>query len=101
MKRKERILEIAKLREELLNELRFLQETCPHEEYYVGNYSWRIGSYDLMRICNICDSVKLGKPSDKEIEEYSNEMSSLKKEWVKTGKPYTEGKGSLIYKNNI
>lgn len=46
-----RIAEIAKLQNDLNNELSTLKEACSHDEYYVGTYSWRVGSYDQCRIC--------------------------------------------------
>ena len=71
MKIKDRIAEIVILREELANEIKTLQASCPHDEYHIGTFSWRIGSYDNKRICLECGEV-LGNPSDSEIGDFNS-----------------------------
>ncbi len=81
MKIKDRIREINKIREDLLNELKALQESCTHEEYHIGTYSWRIGCYDQKRICLECGHI-LTDPSKEELEDFNNENDELNKEYI-------------------
>ncbi len=92
-----RIDEINKIRKSLDDEVKMIEENCTHDEYHIGIFSWRIGCYDLMRICENCYSTKLGSPSDEEEKEYYTEMYEKKK----IDNPFIQGKGSKIYKSNF
>ena len=37
--------------------LKELRTICNHEKTYQGNYSWRIGSYQLANICEYCGEM--------------------------------------------
>ncbi len=96
-----RIDEINKIRKSLDDEVKMIEENCTHDEYHIGIFSWRVGCYDLMRICENCYSTKLGSPSDEEEKEYYAEMYEKKKVFEETGEIFTQGKGSKLYKNNF
>lgn len=86
---------LEKLREKLVEcqqEIEEIQNSCPHNQYKIGLFSWREGSYDLMRICNEC-SIPLGNPNGNEIDDYNNEMELIK---LKSNKD-SIGQGSKIY----
>lgn len=100
---KDRISEIVKLREELLNELKSLQEACTHDEYHIGTFSWRAGSYDQMKICTECNST-LGTPSDNELSDYNNEYDELNKAYIEKCKIDEERcikEGNVYIKSNL
>ena len=64
---------LERLREQLASiehEIRVLVRTCPHDKgYHVGYWSWRIGSMDVMKICNECCST-VGSPSQDELKRF-------------------------------
>lgn len=94
MRIKDRIAEIVILREELLKELKALQESCTHDEYHIGTYSWRIGAFDNKRICLECGEI-LGDPSDNETDEFNKEINNDKNDILNT---FNIGQGTKIYK---
>lgn len=98
---KNRIDEINELRKQLDDEIKMIQETCTHDEYHIGIYSWRIGSYNLNRICEKCYTVRLGTPSKEEEDNYYAEMNELKRIHEETGAPYSQGKGTTIFKRTF
>ena len=66
---KNRVDELCKIIQSSKLELDELRRKCPHSEHHIGNYSYRIGQIDLMRICNYC-YAPLGKPTKGEIDEF-------------------------------
>jgi len=77
---KSRIQELRQKIDEMSIEIKSIQENCSHNEYHIGTYSWRIGSYDQKRICEDCGLV-LESPSNDELEEFKDEIyEKLKKE---------------------
>jgi hypothetical protein len=115
MKIKDRIDEINKIRHVLDEEVKTLTESCIHDEYHVGTFSWRVGCYDLMRICTECSST-LGAPSDDELNDFNVEYDELNKESIeKRNKdkennknnniifidPMRIGQGTKIYKREF
>jgi hypothetical protein len=48
---KEKMFEQIKVAQERLAEIR---KICKHEKTFEGNYSWRVGSYQLAEICSYC-----------------------------------------------
>lgn len=39
------------------NRLKELREICKHEDTFIGNYSYRIGVIDEVKLCEYCGSV--------------------------------------------
>ena len=39
------------------NRLKELRGICKHEDTFIGNYSYRLGVIDKVRICEYCGSV--------------------------------------------
>jgi len=68
-------MEIAKIREE-----------CKHDQgYYVGNWSWRPGTWWPSRICNNCAMAIEGITAEEEKEFQDNEAKK-QEEWQKANK---------------
>jgi len=70
MNRKDEIYQELKA---LNDELKDIRENCKHPTYTISTFSWRVGSFDNMRMCVECDEV-LGEPSEKELEEFNQEI---------------------------
>ena len=73
---RKRMNEIIAEREVLFQELKLLRETCKHDSYRIGNWSWRPGAIDVVKICNHCDE-NLGAPSKEERELFINSQGFL------------------------
>ena len=76
MKPKDRIDEINRIKGDLNQEIESLQNECPHQEYYIGTYSWRAGCFEQMRICNDCYKL-LGGPTTEELKDFNQEIDQL------------------------
>lgn len=61
-------LSLRKLKEELGT----IKENCSHDNYHIGNWSWRVGAIDLARICNYCQD-NIGEPNEEEISNLMKE----------------------------
>jgi len=58
---RERVGELYKIISDATKELEEIKSSCKHEEgYTVQMYSYRIGSYNPERLCNICNAVLPG-----------------------------------------
>jgi hypothetical protein len=68
---REKIDKLYRAIKEANEKLEDLRKECPHEDYCVMYYSWRVGSMSLKRLCKQCDQV-VGDPTDSEIEEYKS-----------------------------
>jgi len=67
-----RMNEIIAEREVLFQELQDIRRDCSHDSYRIGNWTWRPGAIDQVRICNHCDD-NLGEPSKEEFETFTRE----------------------------
>lgn len=68
---------------ELQAEIAKIRDECKHVEgYYVGNWSWRPGTFYPSRICNTCamciDGITL-----EELKEFSEAEKKRQEEWKK------------------
>ena len=77
-KRKQEIFDtIAELNEEL----KTIRSSCSHDDYKIGNYSWRLGSSHLKRICEYCGDC-IGDPSADEMIKFNQEQEIIKQEFI-------------------
>lgn len=52
------------------DELDALRKQCAHDgPYFIGNWSWRVGSWSTKRICTLC-KMPCGEPTSEEIERW-------------------------------
>lgn len=63
---KEKILDCQSRIRSAEAEMQGWRTHCTHPSYYVGLWSWRVGSIHPKRICDIC-GVPVGEPTDKEM----------------------------------
>jgi len=50
-------------------ELEQIRKACDHIGYHVGWYSWRLGSMEPRRICDVCHA-DIAEPSQLEINQF-------------------------------
>lgn len=82
---KKRVIELEKQIRVAEEEITMIQQSCDHNEYHIGYYSWRVGCLDVRRICNICN-LAFKIPTDEEIEEFKKE--------------HNDGQGIKVYNND-
>ena len=68
-KTRKRVNDIVAQREVLFQELQEIRIDCSHDSYRIGNWSWRPGTVDRVRICNHCDD-NIGAPSKDEFKTF-------------------------------
>lgn len=69
---RKRVDEIFKEVRALQEELKTVRENCSHDDYRIGNWSWRPGAIMQVRICNHCDD-NIGEPTEEEYEKFTQE----------------------------
>lgn len=72
---RKRVDEIYSTIKSLQEELDKLRSECSHPKYHVGYYSWRVGSIDVVKICDHCNE-NLGVPSKQEVDEFLKDNKS-------------------------
>jgi hypothetical protein len=70
-----RMMDLSRTITECQQEMEELRKLCKHEKYELGNYSWRIGSIELKKLCSYCWEV-LGDPSDEERKAYEKHKTN-------------------------
>lgn len=65
-------------RDEINKKIATVRTLCKHEDYHVGYYSYRIGEFSVVRLCDYCGEV-LGEPNELEIEQFDDTLRILKK----------------------
>lgn len=66
-----RIAELQLMMTQAQQEIQNIKESCSHDEYFIGYWSWRVGSMQPARICSICnDCIQLLSPDSKEYSEF-------------------------------
>lgn len=83
---KDRIKELEDQIHGARQEITMIQQSCDHNEYYIGYYSWRIGAMNVTRICNICGLPLTNDPATS--DEYDQFMEED-----------NQGQGKKIYSN--
>ena len=71
-----RVKFIYEKRQELLDELDEIIKKCPHIQYRIGKWSWRVGNIDDRRICTDCEHTLPGSPSNEEIKQFNSENNN-------------------------
>lgn len=71
-----RVSELGHIISECQEEIKRLRESCRHDKYDIGYYSWRIGCMDLKRMCSYC-RIPIGEPSPEEQQKYYSEYGNI------------------------
>lgn len=62
---RERVLELFNSISDANKELESIREECSHDDYFIGNWSYRPGHIQISKICSYCRD-HIGKPSEEE-----------------------------------
>ena len=73
---KNRVEEIFSSMRSFEDELKEIRKNCSHDSYHIGNWSWRPGNIDQVRICDHCFD-NLGKATEEEYEKFAREGSGF------------------------
>lgn len=57
-------------RDEINKQIAKVREMCKHEDYHISYYSYRIGSFDVVRLCDYCGE-NLGEPTEEETKKFN------------------------------
>jgi len=56
------------------DELAQIRSACAHPTYYIGRWSWRVGAFELARICSIC-CASIPGITDEERNQFPDEFA--------------------------
>jgi hypothetical protein len=86
---RKRMDEIYAEKKVLDEERKALQESCPHEEYTVMDWYWRIAASYPARVCDHCDA-NIGKPTEEETKAHVESQKLLNEVRITTYNPDNE-----------